>query len=101
VIGSWPGFPPAIPAHGNPKSRLWATRHKAVGAVIPPHKLGGLTLALAATAAHGSLARTDVYYHVGNTHYEWRGTIRIVLTSVDCRAPSSKPARSFCRSVGH
>jgi len=101
VIGSWPGFPPAIPAHGNPKSRLWATRHKAVGALIPPHKLGGLTLALAATAAHGSLARTDVYYHVGNTQYEWRGTIRIVLTSVDCRAPSSKPARSFCRCVGH
>jgi hypothetical protein len=99
VIGNWESFPPAIPAHGNPKSRLWAARHRAVGAVIPPHKLGGLALGLAATAAHGSLAHTDVYYHVGNTHYEWRGTVRIVLTSVDCRKPSSKPARNFCRYI--
>ena len=100
IIGNWTSFPPAIPAHGNPESRLWATRHKAAGAVIPPHQQAGLALGLSATAAHGSLARTDVYYHVGNTHYEWRGNVRIVLTSVDCRAPSNKSARSFCRAYG-
>jgi hypothetical protein len=102
-LGSWESFPPAIPAHGDPKSAAWAASRKAAGAVIPPHSLGGLALGLVVTdsAAHGSLARTDVYYHVDNTHYEWRGSQRIVLTSVDCRAPSTAPEKNFCRMFGH
>jgi hypothetical protein len=102
-LGTWLQFPPAIPAHGDAKSAAWAASRKAVGAVIAPRQLVGLALGLVVTdsAARGSLARTDVYYHVGNTHYEWRGSQRIVLTSVDCRAPASKPARNFCRIYGH
>jgi hypothetical protein len=104
-IGNWTTFPPSFPtsAKGRHDNRYaiwrWARRHRAAGAVIPPHQQAGLALGLSATAAHGSLARTDVYYHVGNTHYEWRGSVRIVLTSVDCRAPSSASAQSFCRYV--
>ena len=105
VIGNFEGFPPSFSIskgrYDRYAMRMWATRHLAVGAVIPPHKLGGLSLGLSVTAAHGSLAHTDVYYHVGSTHYEWRGTVRIVLTSVDCRAPAGKPARTFCRFYGH
>jgi len=101
-IGNWPTFPPSFPT--SPRARhdnryaiwRWARRHAPAGAVIPPHQQAGIALGLAATAAHGSLARTDLYYHVGDAHYEWRGNIRIVLTSVDCRAPSSAPARNFC-----
>jgi hypothetical protein len=101
-LGSWPQFPPAIPAAGDPKSAAWAASRKAAGAVIPSHKLGGLALGLAVTdsAAHGSLARTDVYYRVGRTQYEWRGNVKIVLTSVNCHAKRlTKPARTFCRYV--
>ena len=105
IIGNWTGFPPSfrISARRYDRGaiRLWARRHRAVGAVIPPHQQAGLALGLSATAAHGSLASTDVYYHVGNTHYEWRGSVRIVLTSVDCRAPASAPARNFCSTFGH
>jgi hypothetical protein len=105
VIGNFEGFPPSFSIskgrYDRYAMRMWATRHLAVGAVIPPHKLGGLSLGLSVTAAQGSLAHTDVYYHVGSTHYEWRGSVRIVLTSVDCRAPATKPTRTFCRLYGH
>ena len=78
-IGNWTTFPPVFPTSAKARHDnryaiwWWARRHRAAGAVIPPHQEAGLALGLSVTAAHGSLARTDVYYHVGNTHYEWRG----------------------------
>jgi hypothetical protein len=101
-VGNWPTFPPSFPTsasgwHDNRYSvARWARRHIPAGAVIPPHQWAGITLGLHATAAHGSIAATDLYYHVGSAHYEWHGHIRMVLTSVNCRAPSSAPARNFC-----
>jgi len=103
IVGNWVTFPPTFPqsARGRRENRYpiraWANRHKPTGAVIQPHQSAGIALGLEATAAHGSIARIDLYYHVGRTHYEWRGRMRIVLTSVNCRAPSSKPAQNFCR----
>jgi hypothetical protein len=102
VIGNWPTFPPLLPsAHKHPRFasiiRAWAHRHKPAGAVIPPHRLAGIALGLKATSAHGSIAGIDLFYHVGRARYEWHGHGRIVLTSVDCRAPSSAPAQNFCR----
>jgi len=103
IVGNWVTFPPSFPrsARGRRENRglirAWANRHKLAGATIPPHQSAGIALGLEATAAHGSIARIDLYYHVGRTQYEWTGRMRIVLTSVNCRAPSSKPARTFCR----
>ena len=107
-VGNWVTFPPSFPrsARGRRESRYaisrWANRHKIAGAVIPPHRWAGIALGLEATSAHGSIAGIDVFYHVGDAHYEWHGHVRIVLTSVNCRAPSSAPARNFCSSYfGH
>jgi hypothetical protein len=55
---------------------------RTAGAVIPPGKWAGIALGLAATSAKGSIAGIDLFYHVGQAHYEWHGHIRIVLTSV-------------------
>jgi hypothetical protein len=104
-VGNWATFPPSFPtsASGRHENRYlisrWARRHIPAGAVIPPHQWAGIALGLHATAAHGSIAATDLYYHVGSAHYEWRGHIRIVLTSVNCRAPFSASAQNFCRAV--
>ncbi len=86
ILGNWETFPPAIPsARGHPDLvhiiAAWAQRHKLAGAVIPPHKMAGIALGLAATSAHGSIAGIDLFYHVGTAHYEWHGHTRIVLTS--------------------
>lgn len=86
VVGNWLTFPAAIPAQGDPASAVWAMRHVAKGAVIPPHSWAGLALGLAVTAAHGSIASTDLFYHVGNVHYEWKGHVRIVLTLIPRRS---------------
>jgi hypothetical protein len=96
-VGDWETYPPAIPSNQADAFRWWANRHEPAGAVIPPHKGAGIALGLATKSARGSIAGINLYYHVGNAHYEWRGNIRIVLTSVDCRAPSSAPAQNFCR----
>lgn len=87
IVGNWATFPPAIPsARGHPYLvhiiAAWAQRHRAAGAVIPPHKLAGIALGLEATSAHGSIAGIDLFYHVGRTDYEWHGHTRIVLTSI-------------------
>jgi hypothetical protein len=87
-VGNWATFPPSFPrsASGRRENRYsisrWAHRHKPAGAVIPPHQWAGIALGLAATGAHGSIAGIDLFYHVGDAHYEWHGHIRIVLTSV-------------------
>jgi hypothetical protein len=96
-VGDWVTYPPVIPSSEGDAFRWWANRHEPAGAVIPPHKWAGIALGLAVTGAKGSIAGINLYYHVGRAHYEWRGNIRIVLTSVDCRAPSSAPAQNFCR----
>jgi hypothetical protein len=104
-VGNWPTFPPSFPrsASGRRENRYeigrWANRHKIAGAIIPPRRLAGIALGLEATGAHGSIAGIDVFYHVGRAHYEWHGHVRIVLTSVNCRAPSSVSAQSYCRYV--
>ena len=101
-VGNWPTFPPSFPrsASGRRKNRYainrWANRHKTAGAIIPPHRSAGIALGLAATSAHGGIAGIDLFYHVGSAYYEWHGHVRIVLTAVDCRAPSSASAQSFC-----
>ncbi len=82
VIGDWTTYPPVIPSSQADAFRFWANRHEPAGAVIPPHTWAGVALGLAATGAHGSLAGIDLFYHVGQAHYEWHGHIRIVLTSV-------------------
>lgn len=105
IVGNWPTFPPSFPrsASGRRENRYaisrWANRHKPAGAMIPPHRQAGIALGLEATNAHGSIAGIDLLYHVGCAHYEWHGHLRIVLTSVDCRAPFSASAQSFCRAV--
>jgi hypothetical protein len=96
-VGDWVTYPPVIPSSEGDAFRWWANRHEPAGAVIPPHKWAGIALGLATTSARGSIAGINLYYHVGSAHYEWHGHIRIVLTSVDCRAPSSAPDRNFCR----
>jgi len=95
-IGDWTTYPPEIGPKEGDAFRWWSTRHEPAGAVIPPGKLAGIALGLKATSAKGSIAGINLFYHVGQTHYEWHGHIRIVLTSVDCRAPSTKPERNFC-----
>ena len=99
IIGDWETYPPMIPSSQADAFRWWANRHEPAGAVIPPHKWAGIALGLATTSAKGSIAGINLFYHVGSAHYEWLGNIRIVLTSVDCRAPSSAPAQNFCRAV--
>jgi hypothetical protein len=105
IIGNWVTFPPSFPASAKGRRdnrheiRLWAHRHKIAGAVIPPRRSAGILLGLEATSAHGSIASIDLLYHVGRAHYEWRGRMRIVLTSVNCRAPSGASAERFCDYV--
>jgi hypothetical protein len=96
-IGDWTTYPPVIGPKEGDAFRWWSNRHKPAGAVIPPGKLAGIALGLKVTSAKGSVAGINLFYHVGQAHYEWHGHIRIVLTSVDCRAPSSAPAQNFCR----
>jgi hypothetical protein len=87
-VGNWPTFPPSFPqsASGRRENRYligaWANRHKPAGAIIPPHRWAGIALGLQATSAHGSIAWTDLFYHVGSAHYEWQGHVRIVLTLI-------------------
>ena len=101
VVGNWPTFPPSFPGSASGRRenryaiRAWANRQKPAGAIIPPHQLAGVALGLAATSAHGSIAGIDLFYHVGSSHYEWQGHVRIVLTLVNTRAPSSASARTF------
>ncbi len=95
-VGDWVTYPPMIRSSDGDAFRWWANRHELAGAVIPPHQWAGIALGLATTRAHGSIAGINLYYHVGSAHYEWHGHIRIVLTSVDCRAPSTAE-RVFCR----
>ncbi|HEX9064532.1 MAG TPA: hypothetical protein VF843_05455 [Streptosporangiaceae bacterium] len=97
IIGDWATYPPRIPSGQRYAFRAWADRHRPAGATIPPHQWAGIALGLETTGAHGSIAGVNLFYHVGSAHYEWHGHVRIVLTSVDCRAPSSKPDRTFCR----
>jgi hypothetical protein len=96
-VGDWASYPPVIPSSAGDAFRWWANRHEPAGAVIPPHKWAGIALGFAVTGAKGGIEGINLLYHVGSAHYEWHGHIRIVLTSVDCRAPSSKPAQTFCR----
>ncbi len=95
-VGNWGTYPPMIRSSDGDAFRWWANRHEPAGAVIPPHQWAGIALGLAATSARGSIAGINLYYHVGSAHCEWHGHIRIVLTSVDCRAPSTAE-RVFCR----
>jgi hypothetical protein len=97
IIGNWVTFPPLIGSNQGDAFTAWTNRHKPAGAVIPPGQWAGIALGLKVTSAKGSTAGIDLFYHVGPADYEWHGHIRIVLTSVDCRAPSSAPARHFCR----
>jgi hypothetical protein len=105
ITGNWPTFPPSFPqsASGRHENRYpiraWAHRHQPAGAVIPPRRWAGIALGLDATAARGSIAGVDLFYHVGGARYEWRGHVRIVLTLVHCRAPFSAGTQFICRAV--
>src|SRR5262245_16819435 len=82
IVGDWATFPPVIASNQGDAFRAWTNRHEPAGAVIPPHTLAGIALGLAVTSAKGSIAGINLMYHVGQTHYEWHGHIRIVLTAV-------------------
>jgi hypothetical protein len=97
IIGDWVTFPPVIGSNQGDAFAAWTNRHEPAGAVIPPGKWAGIALGLKVTSAKGSMAGINLFYHVGRAHYEWHGHIRIALTSVDCRTPSSAPAQNFCR----
>jgi hypothetical protein len=102
-MGDWVTFPPILSASDRNDVypiRYWANRHKPTGAVVPPHQWAGIALGLEVTGARGSIAATDLFYHVGNTHYEWQSRIRIMLALIDCRArQSGAGSRAFCRLV--
>jgi hypothetical protein len=85
-VGTWATFPP--PAGQLPRGVEWAQRRSPGGTRVPPGRHINVVAGIEPTGdATGSTAGIVVWYHDGNTHYQRRSMVRVVI--------KVSPARCF------